>query len=55
MDKLEEMQWCVVRQEDANETEGKGLKTVVTPALVHGAETWATISRGQQHGDKKHD
>ena len=25
MEKLEEMQWSVVRQEDASETEGKGL------------------------------
>ena len=25
MEKLEEMQWCVVRHEDAIETEGKGL------------------------------
>ena len=41
------MQWRVVLHEDAGETEGKVYKTVVRPALLYGAETWAT-TRGQE-------
>ena len=41
------MQWRVVLHEDASETEGKVYKTVVRPALLYGAETWAT-TRGQE-------
>ena len=44
---LEEMQRSVVRQKDASETEGKVYTTVVRPALLYGAETWAT-TRGQE-------
>ena len=42
---LEEMQWSVVRQEDASEAEGEVYKTVVRQALLYGAETWARTRR----------
>ena len=41
MDKLEEMQWSVVWQEDASEAEWEGLQHC-GPALLYDAETWAT-------------
>ena len=45
MEKLEEMQWSVVRQEGIDrrmKLERKVYKTVVRPALLYRAETWAT-------------
>ena len=44
MDKLEdEMQCCVVRMEDVNETEGTCVsKGVVRPVILVGADPWAT-------------
>ena len=47
MEKLEEMPCSFVWQENASETEWKGLQnlTVVRPARLHGAETWETTRR----------
>ena len=46
MAKREEIQWSVVRQKDASETEGFFFyKTVVRPCLFYGAETLATIQK----------
>ena len=45
-DKLEEMEWSVVRQEDASETEGKCVQHSGQTSSVYGADTWAT-TRGQ--------
>ena len=48
-EKLEEMQWSVVRHEDDSETEVKGAQNSgqTRRALLYGAETWAT-TRGQE-------
>ena len=40
-EELEESVWSVVRQENERENQGKGVRTVVRPALMYGAETWA--------------
>ena len=37
-----------MRQKDANETEGKVYKTVIRPAMLYGAETWATTKRQEK-------
>ena len=41
MEELEESVWSVVRQENEREDQGEGYRTVVRPALLYGAETWA--------------
>ena len=38
---VEETVWSVVRQENEREDQGKVYRTVVRPALMYGAETWA--------------
>ena len=51
MDKLEEMQWSVVGQEDASETGGKVYKNVVIPTMLYDADTCATTKRQDaRHG-----
>ena len=42
---IEEIQWSTVRQKDVSETEGEDLKTVISLAMLYGAETWATMKR----------
>ena len=46
MEKLEEMQRSVLRQEDASETEVKGLQKCDQTSSVVWSDTWAT-RRGQ--------
>ena len=41
VEELEESVWSVVRQEREREDQGEVYRTVVRPALMHGAETWA--------------
>ena len=41
MEELEESVWSVVRQENEREDQGKVYRTVVRPALMYGAVTWA--------------
>ena len=41
MEELEDSVWSVVRQENEREDQGKAYRTVVTPALMYWAETWA--------------
>ena len=49
MEKLVEILWCVVWQEDASETEGKGLQNWSDQLCC--MVQWP----GQQREDKKHD
>ena len=42
MEELEESIWSVVRQENEREYQGEVYRTLVCPALVYGAETWAS-------------
>ena len=41
MEELEDSVWSVVRQENEREDQGKAYRTVVTPALIYWADTWA--------------
>ena len=47
MGKLEDMQWVLCDRRMPVKLKGYVYKTVVRPALLHGAETWAT-TRGQE-------
>ena len=45
---LEESGWIIVRQENEREDQGKVYRTVVRPALMYGAETWA-LKKAQEN------
>ena len=48
MEELEESVWSVVRQENEREDQGKVYRTVVRPALMYRAETWA-LEKAQEN------